>query len=197
MVEAQWETPLHAQLAAHHFAAEGGVQVAEWPQTGILILRGKPEDSAFLHNMQTALGVALPLAPRGTAQHGNVRLLWLSPDEWLLLCPYADKAALYQTLVDALRGIFAQVVDNSGGYTALVLRGDKRVQALRHLTPFDIERLQVGEVAGTVMSKSHVILTRPDEHCHEIIVRRSFADYVWKLLLRASRPYGLVLSKTS
>lgn len=196
MVEAQWEPPLHTQLAAHKAAGSGGVCVSEWPQTGIIILRGHAHDAAFVSKTQEALGTSLPLAPRGTATHGDIRILWLSPDEWLILCPYAQKNALQDRLHNHLRGIFAQIVDNSGGYTALILHGEQRVRVLRHLTPFDIGNLQIGEVVGTVMSKSHVILTRPDADSHEIIVRRSFADYVWKLLKRAARPYGLsVLQK--
>lgn len=189
----QWETPLARQLADHPAAADSGVQVVEWPQSGIIILRGKADDSAFVNNAHGALGAALPLAPRGSVQAGNVRIFRLSPDEWLLVCPYAEKQALLGKLEQSLAGVFAQVVDNSGGYTALVLYGQARLRVLRHLTPFDVDSLQVGHVAGTVMSKSHVILVRPDVDRHEIIVRRSFADYVWKLVVKAARPYGLAV----
>lgn len=188
-----WETPLQYLLAAYQAPAAVSITAREWPQSGILILRGKSDDAAFLAAAGKALGGNLPTQPKGSMTSGNTLVLRLSPDEWFIRCPYAEKEALKRSLESSLEGVFAQVVDNSGGYTGLTLAGEPLTTFLRHITPYNVEALQTGEVVGTILSKSQVLLYKT-ETGFELIFRRSFADYVWKLLVRSSRPYGLGLA---
>ena len=92
------------------------------------------------------------------------------------------------------RTCHAQIVDNSGGYTGLELRGEAVATVLRHLTPYPVENLAAGEVIGTVMEAAHITLHKHGATHYSLIIRRSFADYVWKLLAKASRPYGLAVA---
>ena len=195
MPDITWETPLARQLAAHP-APNGaaGITASEWPQSAIHILRGKPEDSAYLTAAENALGVALPTAPRQSAAKDALTILRLSPDEWLLKSPWQEQTALATRLQRALANQHAQLVDNSGGYTGLELRGDAVETVLRHLTPYPVENLAAGEVIGTVMEAAHITLHKHGATHYSLIIRRSFADYVWKLLAKASRPYGLAVA---
>lgn len=188
-----WETPLQHILAAYQSPSAATVQAREWPQSGVIILRGKSSDSAFVAAAGKALGCKLPTDPKGTAVSGSILVIRLSPDEWFIRCAYGEKEALKNSLLNSLEGIFSQVVDNSGGYTGLTLSGNSVLQLLRHITPYNVEALQAGDAVGTILSKSQVILYKTGEGC-ELIFRRSFADYVWKLLVRSSKPYGLALA---
>ena len=195
MPEITWETPLARQLAAHPAPARAaGITASEWPQSAIHILRGKPEDSAYLTAVESALGIALPTAPRQSAAKDALTILRLSPDEWLLKSPWQEQTALATRLQRALANQHAQLVDNSGGYTGLELRGEAVETVLRHLTPYPVENLAAGEVIGTVMEIAHIILHKHSATHYSLIIRRSFADYVWKLLAKASRPYGLAVA---
>ena len=195
MPEITWETPLARQLAAHPAPARAaGITASEWPQSAIHILRGKPDDNAFTAAAENALGVALPTAPRQSAEKDTLTILRLSPDEWLLKSPWQDKTALATRLQRTLANQHAQIVDNSGGYTGLELRGDAVATVLRHLTPYPVENLAAGEVIGTVMEAAHITLHKHGATHYSLIIRRSFADYVWKLLAKASRPYGLAVA---
>lgn len=185
-----WETPLQHLLAAYQSPAAAAVQAREWPQSGVIILRGHSSDAAFTSAAGKALGCNLPTQAKGSAVSGSILVLRLSPDEWFIRCSYNEKEALKKALENSLEGVFAQVVDNSGGYTGLTLSGSQVIQLLRHITPYNVESLQTGDAVGTILSKSHVILYKTEAGC-ELIFRRSFADYVWKLLVRSSKPYGL------
>ena len=190
-----WVTPLAHQISAWTEAQDtsgnAGLHVHEWPQTGYIIVRGHGNDNAFTSAVGQALGVTWPSAARSSAKNDKVRVLWLSPDEWAVICAYDDKAQHLATLQQAVENVSAQVVDNSGGVTALVLSGTDVSTVLRHLTPYDVESLKVGDCVGTVVSQAHVLLHRGDDAQYEIIIRRSFADYVWKLLVKAARPYEM------
>ena len=74
------------------------------------------------------------------------------------------------------------------------MRGDAVATVLRHLTPYPVENLAAGEVIGTVMEIAHITLHKHGATHYSLIIRRSFADYVWKLLAKASRPYGLAVA---
>ncbi|MDZ5457471.1 hypothetical protein, partial [Azohydromonas lata] len=44
-----------------------------------------------------------------------------------------------------------------------------------------------------VMSKASFTVLRSDAQGVALVFRRSFADYIWKLIERTARPYGLQL----
>jgi sarcosine oxidase subunit gamma len=82
------------------------------------------------------------------------------------------------------------VADNSGGYTQVILSGRNALDVLQHTTVYDFEALEPGRVVGTTFGKSSVYAHRAGEgFC--LVMRRSFADYIWRYLVRAAAPYGL------
>ena len=68
-----------------------------------------------------AFGIALPTTPMRAATNGTRTAFWLGPDEWLLLAPEAEIAALQQTLETALAGVPHALVDVSNRQTALLI----------------------------------------------------------------------------
>lgn len=171
-----------------------GVLISELPHLGYLILRAEPGDAAFQAAVAQALGVALPTqVARWTAGPGGVAYS-VSPDEWWLLCSRARRDALVATLTTGLKGLHAQLVDNSGGHAAVRISGPQHLRLLRHLGAFDYESMQVGQAIGTVMSKANITVLRTDTQGVVLLFRRSFADYVWRLLTRTARPYGVCIA---
>ena len=49
-------------------------------------VRGFATDRKFLAAAKSVLGFDLPKAPRSSVAWGDVRALWLSPDQWLITC---------------------------------------------------------------------------------------------------------------
>ena len=186
------QSPLHAfALGAKATipSALNRVVFSELPHLGYVVLRGKADDNTFLDAVASVLGQRVPTQPRQVLQTKEGAVLWLSPDEWLLVCPRSRRDNLVSALTTALQGVFAQVVDNSGGFTTLRLAGAEHLTLLRQLGPYDFESQGVGTVASTVMSKATVTVVRTDASGVLLVFRRSFADYVWRLIERTAKPY--------
>ncbi|MDB5848912.1 MAG: Sarcosine oxidase, gamma subunit [Rhodoferax sp.] len=191
------ESPLHgfglpARAAAP--TARNRVVASEIAHLAYIVLRGRADDPAFMDAVAAVLGQPLPTAPMSLLQTAAGVVLWVSPDEWLLVASRAARNALIASLTAGLQEVFAQVVDNSGGYTALRLAGPDHLQLLRQFGPYDFEALAVGRCAATVASKTGFTVARTDERGVVLVFRRSFADYTWRLLERTARPYTLCIT---
>jgi sarcosine oxidase subunit gamma len=192
MSEPVLQSPLYAfGLSAQARPADEscGVWANEVPPQGYIGLRGNPADAAFQDGAASALGTRLPAKPCTFIRSGAVKALWLAPDEWMIVAPRARLLPLLRGLGKALGGIRSQVVDNSGGYTGIVVQGRNAADVISHASVYDIHRLGEGRVVGTTFGKSAVYMYRErDGVC--LLIRRSFADYVWRFLVRAAEPYG-------
>jgi len=180
-------------LSSPDAQARAGVRVAEWPAIACIVLRGRADDGLFLRSVQAACGVTLPTQPGTTATTANTVALWISPDEWWLLAPRVARDGLVIALRQATAGLHAQVADNSGGLACLYLAGPQHVTLLRHLSPYDFESLGIGRCVSTVVPKAGVTVLRGDDQGVLLLFRRSFADWIWRLVERSARPYGLAV----
>lgn len=186
------QSPLHHfDLAAQQVVADDskGVWANEIPLLGYISLRGNPENAAFLKAARKALGVALPTQPCTLEYAAWGSILWLAPDEWLLISERAQRPKLQHALESALAGIHSQVTDNSGGFTSVLLQGRNADDVLHHCTVYDINALAQGQVVGSTFGKVSLFLHRQDDG-YSLIFRRSFADYIWRYLERSALPYG-------
>jgi len=151
-----------------------------------LVFRGRessvgPAGSAF--------GVALPRAACRLAQAGARAAWWLGPDEWLLLAPERDSEHLFATLEAALGELPHALVDVSHRSAGLELAGPKAAYVLSHGCPLDLAlpAFPVGMCTRTLIGKAEVAIARVAPETFQIDVWRSFADYVWRLLVEARR----------
>jgi sarcosine oxidase, subunit gamma len=178
--------------------ARAGVRVAEWAHVACLVVRGHRDDSAVVRAVHGATGVTLPLQPSAWASGKNhVIALWVSPDEWWLLAPRVARDGLVAALRSATAGLHAQVADNSGGIALLRVAGPEHTTLLRHLTPYDTERISIGRCVWTAIPKATLSVIRADDAGVMLLFRRSFADWVWRLVERSARPYGLAVCMPS
>lgn len=184
-------------LSPPDLQAQAGVRVAEWPSVACIVLRGRADDAAFLRAVQSASGVALPTQPCTVSTTANTVALWISPDEWWLLAPRVARDGLVTALRQTTATRHAQVADNSGGLACLRLAGPQHTLLLRHLTPYDPDELTIGRCVGSVIPKAQVTLVRSDDAGVMLLFRRSFADWVWRLVERSARPYGLAVCTPS
>lgn len=193
MSEPMMRSPLHSfglEQQAKPIGDGCGVWANEIPHLGYISLRGNAADPAFLTAASTSLGVSLPLQPCTFTSSNGITNLWLSPDEWMIVCPRAQLSALLGSLRQALTDVRSQVADNSGGYTQVVLEGRNALDVLQHVSVYDFAGMEPGRVVGTTFGKSSVYAFRQGDG-YRLVIRRSFADYIWRYLLRAATPYGL------
>ena len=191
------ESPLHAfNLSARATAPtdQNRVVISELANLGYIVLRGKADDVAFMQAVAGVLGQALPTQPMTVLSCAASVVMWVSPDEWLVVCKRSTRDSLLAALTAAVQDLFAQVVDNSGGLTAMRLCGPDHMLLLRQMGPYDFESLAVGRCASTVVSKTGLTVARTDEAGVVLVFRRSFADYTWRLLERTALPYRLCIT---
>jgi sarcosine oxidase, subunit gamma len=191
------ESPLfHAGLdeLARKGKSSAGVTLREKKLLGHLILRGDGHDSAFSGAVHKAIGLELPMALTLVAS-GETSLQWLGPDEWLLIVPSGAEFEVEQKLRASLAGQHHQVVNVSGGQTILELSGPKARELLMKSSSYDVHpsNFPVGKAVGTVFAKSQLVIRHTAEDTWELLVRRSFADYIWLWLQDASAEYGLAI----
>ena len=191
------QSPLHhaglAELVGKGKSG-AGITLREKKLRGHLTLRGDAHDPAFAKGVQDVLGMDLPVALTLVA-NGETSLQWMGPDEWLLIVPKGEEFATEQRLREALAGQHIQIVNVSGGQTLVELSGEKVRELLMKSTPYDVHpsNFPEGKAVGTHFAKSQLIIRHTAEDVWELVVRRSFADYIWLWLQDASAEYGLAI----
>lgn len=170
-----------------------GVALGERPFLGHFSLRGKMDDPAFMNACSAVLGVALPSAPNTYREGEGVVVGWMGPTEWLVLVAADAQSRWLAALREALAGLHAGVVDLSGGQTLITLVGEHASDVLAKGSTLDLHprAAGVGFCTRSLLASSAVFLrvVEADQH-FEIVVRRSFADYLWQWLVDASQEYG-------
>src|SRR5262245_40718926 len=89
------------------------IVIEELRDRGMIDLKGDPSVPGFRDAVAAVLGIDLPLAPRSSARKGEMAVLWLSIDQWLITLPYGEAAQLTARLQAALADHHALVVDLS------------------------------------------------------------------------------------
>jgi sarcosine oxidase subunit gamma len=183
MSEPRFDSPLAGQARSRRSA----VSITEIQDRGMLDLRGDPDDPSFANAAKSVLGMALPRLPRSSAAAGDLSVLWLSVDQWLVQCPRPEAADLARRLQQALADIPSLVVDMSDARIILRLEGEGAREVLMKGAPVDltaavfdrgsVRRLRFGEVAAMV----HMVGEAPD--VIDLYVFRSYAVFAWEWLI--------------
>ena len=137
-----------------------------------LSLRGSGE--RFFAACEAALGTRPPTAPNTVASAGGKSVLWLGPDEWLVI---GQEVA---PLRAALAGIHSAVVDVTSSRKALVVSGDRAEEILSKAATLDFSlgAFPVGSCAQTNVARTQGIIWRRAAQEFVIYVRSSFAPYL-------------------
>ena len=160
----------------------------------IVNLRGNAKDPAFLEAVQQALGLALPVQACTTVANQRLRLVWVGPDDWFVFGPQGEQAALAEALRSALGQQHAAVTDVSSGYFVVSLAGPTAQDLLAQGCPMDFHpnAFDVDQAATTHFHKVGITLWRgSDATGFELLVRRSFIDHFWQLVVADSSEFGI------
>jgi sarcosine oxidase, subunit gamma len=186
-------SPLHR--FAEPFAAASEVpaivRIAEVPYLSQLTLRVAPATPSAAA-VERVLGAALPVTPNTAVRTGEADVLWMAPDEWLIVAPEGAGASLAARLRAAVEGHHATIVDVSAQRTVVELSGSAAGAVLAKGCSLDLHprAFGPGRCAQTALARAGVILlARGDELAWWIFVRASFAGYLGEWLLDASAEY--------
>ncbi|MFG6158690.1 sarcosine oxidase subunit gamma [Halomonas sp. 1390] len=145
--------------------------------------------------LREVIGLGLPGEPLGLVQDegGERSIQWISPDEWLLIVPGGEEFDIERRLREALGDAHFSISNVGGGQTVLELSGEAAREVLMKSVSYDVHpsHFPVGKGVTTVFAKATVVLRRPGEDRWELVIRRSFADYLYRWLLDAGAEYAI------
>lgn len=165
----------------------GFVEIAEAGLQGMITLRGDLASAVLAKAVKAATGTPVP-AQRRIVTAGGKAALWMSPDELLLLVPYAEAAAVTAQLGAALANEHAMAVNVSDARAMFHIRGAKASQVLQKLAPVDFGTLAADEVRRSRIAQVAGALWKSGPEEFTIVSFRSVAGYVMGLLETAARP---------
>jgi sarcosine oxidase subunit gamma len=139
-----------------------------------IALRGWSEQ--FFAACESALGMRPPTAANTVASSANLSILWLGPDEWLVVL----KTGTVPDLRKALTGIHSAVVDVTSSRKALEVSGERAEEVLAKAATLDfsLAAFPVGSCAQTNIARTQGIIWRRGAQEFVIYVRSSFAPYL-------------------
>jgi sarcosine oxidase subunit gamma len=148
-----------------------------------LSLRFDPSDREVLERIRSGVGVEPPTEPTTVARtpDGERHILWLGPDEWLVVAEQATAVELEAGIRDGARDAFVSTVDVSANRVAIEIRGRDARDLLAFGCPLDLESpaFGPGRCAGTLVARAGVILWQLDDApTFRLLVRPSFAGYL-------------------
>jgi sarcosine oxidase subunit gamma len=160
------------------------------PPAARFILQGDGDVRAAAGNVW---GVTLFDEPCRARTNGGRAALWLGPDEQLLLGAASESESLAGQLATALAGHPHSLVDVSHRQLALEVSGHHAGALLSVGCPLDLDptHFPVGMCTRTLFAKAEIALWRTGDNRFQIEVWRSFADYVARTFIEASRDFAL------
>jgi sarcosine oxidase subunit gamma len=179
-----------ASSAADLAALPAGVQVRELPLLVQLDVRLDPASPAAAA-VADVLGAAVPQTPCTAVTTNDVTVLWLGPDEWLVVAP-AERTDLLESLAAAVGGSGA-VVDVSAQRTTLSVSGRRARDLLAHGCSTDLHPRVAprGTCVQTLLALAGVVLVVRDDTASDfwILVRSSYARYLADWIVDACTEY--------
>lgn len=181
-VEATRRSPLSGWRLS---APELEVQAAEVPFLTSVNLRVGPGEAQALE-----LVLSLPTTPNTVVSRDDLAVLWLGPDEFLVVGPDGAGPELMTQLRARGGGRRASAIDVSADRACVELRGAGAREILERGCPLDLHprAFPPGRCAQTVLAKAQVILWRPAEQVYRLLVRSSYAHYLAAWLSDSAKP---------
>ena len=165
---------------------EGFASVRETGPLGMVSLRAKPGTKGLYKAIKAAVGTAIP-AQRRIEWAGDRGCAWMSPDEFLLILPYAQVGTAMAALGKALAGQHHLAADVSDARAVFRIEGAKAGQVIAKLCPADLAALAPGEVRRTRVAQVAGAFWA-DEAGYTLVCFRSVAAYVMGLLQHSAMP---------
>jgi len=176
---------LDGRFAAATVTGAQGVRIRELPfltMVGVRVVPGTPVAA----RIEAVLGAALPAGCGAVTAAGGSQVLWLSPDEYLVVSQ-EQPAELARALAEALAGERGSVVDLSANRTTFELAGPRARAVLEKGCPLDLHprEFAVGTAYVTAIGSVPVIVWKVEPEVFRILPRSSFADFLGRWLVDA------------
>jgi len=163
--------------------AAGIVAISEVGPVGMITLRGDLSLAKLRKLVTSITGTAFP-EQRQCAANGDVAVAWMSPDELLIMVPYAQVADTIAQMTTALEGTHTLVVNVSDARAVFQVSGAHAREVLAKLAPVDLDPAQFtpGMFRRTRLAQVAAAFWMTDDQTFQIVCFRSVGQYVFDLL---------------
>ena len=165
---------------------DGFATIREIGPIGMITLRAKPDVKGLAAAIKAVTGTGLP-ASRRIEVKGEHAAGWMSPDEYLLILPYADVAKALDTLAAKLKGQHHLAADVSDARAVFRIEGAKAAQVIAKLSPVDLATLAPGELRRTRAAQVAAGFWAEGAG-YRLVSFRSVAVYFMGLLTHSAQP---------
>jgi sarcosine oxidase, subunit gamma len=162
---------------------EGFATVHEIGPIGMITLRAKGV-KGLDKAVKAAVGTKLP-AQRRIEIGGDSACGWMSPDEYLLILPYAKVTSALAAIAKALKGEHHLAVDVSDARAVFRIEGPQAADVLAKLSPVDFARLEPAELRRSRAAQVACAFWQQDGG-FTLVCFRSVAGYVMGLLTHSA-----------
>lgn len=171
-------------------AGDRSVALLEQPFLTMMSIRVEPGSDAA-RGIEAVLGTGLPQHCGEVSAQGAHTVLWLGPDEWLVVSATTPAALLGSLRTGAGDGR-AQIVDVSANRTVLEISGSAARDVLEKGCPTDLHprAFADGTAITTTLARVPVLLWKIDATRFRVMPRASLARYVAAWLLDAAQEFA-------
>lgn len=162
---------------------EGSVTVREAGLRGMITVRGDLASTALKNAATGIAGVDFPDVGEANCV-GEKGICWMSPDEILVLCPYAEVDAAVAAMERTISGSHHLVADVSDARALFFVEGPAAREVLAKLTPADVspDGFSTVRFRRTRLAQVPAAFWMRDAETFEVICFRSVAGYVFDIL---------------
>ena len=166
----------------------GEVTLRDAGLRGMITLRGDLSDAALRAVCAEVTGRDFPAQGKISAQ-GEAGLCWMSPDEVLVLVPYAQVTQALTRIAAALQGQHYLAENVSDARAMIFVEGDFAREVMAKLAPVDLHPAQfgAGDFRRSRLAQVPAAFWMPDDDTFAVICFRSVAEYAFDLLVASAR----------
>ena len=184
------ESVLNNEIMQNH----NGIDFKELSNVPKMNLRGQTNNKDFISNARKILNTTLPTEPNISIFNDDTKVMWLSPNEWLVQILNENKfKEVFTKLRSVLNPVNTAVTDLTENRTIINISGQNLYILLAKFMVIDLDQNLIKETAvvQTLFIKVPVLIVRnhkdnkkPDIDIH---INRSHTNYVFNLLVDGSR----------
>ncbi|MEJ8560933.1 sarcosine oxidase subunit gamma family protein [Yoonia sp. GPGPB17] len=178
----------NAVSALHGKVAPGEVTIREAGLRGMIILRGDLGDKKLRKVCTDLTGVKFPEGGQANAE-GDKGLCWMSPDELLVLVPYAKTGQAAAQIDAALSGTHYLAENVSDARAVIYVEGAFAREVIAKLAPVDLhpDTFKAGDFRRTRLGQVAAAFWMRDEDTFMVICFRSVGQYTFDLLAASAK----------
>ena len=174
------------QTAMNGARATGYVDVSEAAATGMITLRGDLADAGVQKAVKSVIGAGVPATLAATDADAG-QILWMSPDELMIVCAYDQADQVVADLIVALGDTHGMVVNVSDARAVFDLQGSAPSEIIAKLAPIDMKSMQAGTVRRTRFAQIPAAFWMTSNDSARIICFRSVAEYMFNQLRNSAQ----------